>query len=301
MRLIIPAEVEAKLHAYVRSVDTEIAGMGKAKVSDGGEIMLLDVAIYEQEVTGGTADLSSEALAKFQTELIRAGESPKDWVVWWHSHANMGAFFSKRDTDTIDGSDEFQYLISLVVNHKRERKARLDLYHPFRFTQDNLAIVVGTAEEVIPEEIRAEVAEKVKIKTYSWERERGSGGQGRLGFGQHKSTIDFEEVGGGKKVYPASSDDDYVGLPSGVKTPAVIINSSPSFLARSEILEVVTAIEDAITQYEIHGQGDSDACEKLRDDLRGWEEELQQRDRILESIERDMGYGDDYTPAIIKN
>lgn len=184
-KLLIPAEVEAKLNSYVMAVDTEIAGMGKTQITEEGDIMLIDIAIYDQTVTGGTADLSSLALAKFQTELIQNGESPKSWNLWWHSHASMQAFFSGTDTGTIDSSTEYEYLTSLVVNRRRERKARLDVYHPFRFTHENLDIIVGRLEEVIPEDILAEVAQKVHVKTYSYENKAGKGL-----FKEHRDLID---------------------------------------------------------------------------------------------------------------
>lgn len=277
MRLIITAEVEAKLNAYVMAVDTEIAGMGKVKVSDAGDIMLLDVAIYDQVVTGGTADLSTEALAKFQTELIKAGESPEDWVLWWHSHAGMQAFFSGTDTSTIESSTEYQYLVSLVVNRRRERKARLDLYHPFRFTQDNLAIIVGTANEVIPEEIRAEVEAKVKVKTYSWEKKDGVYGEHRTapGFGKHKLLHEQTEHGG--KGYPANSDDDYDAMTSGLGLPRIIRADDPTSLDRDEILTIIDVLEDQIQQHKNNGTTSSDECREMQEDLIDWKYELAAR------------------------
>lgn len=268
MKLIITSEVEAKLHAYVRAVNTEIAGMGKARISHEGDIMLLDVAIYDQEVTGGTADLSTEALARFQTELIQKGESPKDWIVWWHSHADMSAFFSGRDTATIASSDEFQHLISLVVNRRRDRQARLDVFHPFRFTQENLEIVVGTTAFVVPEEIQAEVEEKVKIK--SWPVWKGTSSK----FGFH----DEEEYRHGGKVLPVSNADDYGELRSGLTSPPRIIDpSDPSSLDNDDIYTIVTALKDRIQEFKNTGQEDSSECIDLRDELGDWEYELVQR------------------------
>lgn len=269
MRLIIPAAVEAKLHAYVRSVNTEIAGMGKAKVGDDGNIMLLDVAIYEQEVTGGTADLSSEALAKFQTELIQNGESPKDWIVWWHSHADMSAFFSSRDTSTIDSSNEFQYLVSLVVNRKRERKARVDTYRPFRFTQDNLEIIVGTEEEVVPQEIRDEVAAKVHIKTWAWEGDKG----GVLGFGKNKHLGDGHHGG---KILPARNADDYGTNSSGEK--GLVTTEDNIYLDKDEILAVIDVTKQHMKVHEDRGTIESDDYQNLKDELTAWQWELKSRE-----------------------
>lgn len=284
------AEVEAKLNSYVMAVDTEIAGMGKVRVSEEGDIMLLDVAIYDQTVTGGTADLSSEALARFQMELIQKGESPKDWTLWWHSHASMTAFFSNTDTGTIDASTEYQYLVSLVVNRRRERRARLDLYEPFRFTQYNLAIIVGTAENVIPEEIIAEVAEKVKVKKWSWERR--SPYQDSLGFGKDK--LGDGQHGYEGKAYPASSDDDYDDLQSGVKTePQIIKVPNPSYLDREEILAIIDALREQLREKIREGkEADDEEISDLNDQLLEWREELQNRDDMLGMTDRVRSYYD---------
>lgn len=170
MRLIIPPEVESKIHAYVMAVEGEIAGMGKVKVNeDTGDIVVEDVCIYDQEVTGGTADLSTEALAGFMMEKIQAGESLAPWILWWHSHSNMAAFFSGRDTSTIDGSTDFQHLISLVVNKRRERECRIDTFRPFRMTTEDVSVVVPGSSFIVPEDIKEEVAAKVKEKKTSWQ------------------------------------------------------------------------------------------------------------------------------------
>lgn len=165
MKLIIPQEVEAKIHDYVMSVDSEIAGMGKVRIIDPETVIVEEVMIYEQTVTEATADLSPQAIAKWQTALVKAGESPKNWRLWWHSHDTMPAFFSARDTATIDDQSEGDWMISLVVNKRRERQARLDLYRPFRMFMDKLEIQIGDGVEVeytVPADIAAEVALKVK-------------------------------------------------------------------------------------------------------------------------------------------
>lgn len=167
MKLIIPKEIEAKIHAYVMAVDSEIAGMGKVHV-EGTNIIVDDVMIYEQKVTGATADLSQEAIAKWLTELVRAGGSPRDWKLWWHSHHTMSAFFSGRDTATIDLQTESDWLVSLVVNTKREREARIDLYRPFRISETDLDIeIAGESAFVVPPEIAEEVARKVSRPVYT--------------------------------------------------------------------------------------------------------------------------------------
>lgn len=263
------AEVEAKLNAYVMSVNTEIAGMGKATVNPNGDIVMVDLAIYEQIVTGGTADLSSEALAKFQTELIQKGESPKDWIVWWHSHANMAAYFSDTDTGTIESSTEYQYLVSLVVNRRRERKARLDLYQPFRFTKDNLEIIVGTTQDTIPDEILAEVKQKVHIKSYAWDNDGRKDGQYQLGFGKHTTYQTHDKRQGG------------------IRSAGEIIRADqPELLDSDEIYAIIDNLREKLQEYIRAGKSADPECEDVRDEIEEWNIELDSRDKHVEELSR---------------
>lgn len=143
MKLIIPAELERKLDAYVQAVNAEIAGMGEIELRDDGNIWVTDIAIYTQNVTSGTADLSPQALAAFQTELIKSGRSPKKWNLWWHSHNDFAAFFSGTDTGTIAASTEYDSIVSLVVNKKGERKCRIDYHRPWPMFMDNVLVQVA--------------------------------------------------------------------------------------------------------------------------------------------------------------
>lgn len=195
MKLIIPAAIERRLNAYVQGVNAEIAGMGEIEMREDGNLWVTDIAIYDQEVTSGTADLSPQALAFFQTELIKGGRSPKNWKLWWHSHNTFGAFFSGTDTNTIAGSTEFDVVVSMVVNKKKERMCRIDYHRPIPMTMINVAVEVApeinaatlaVEEEIFqhmqaiedlqkkrdevneeePEGIAEEIAAKVRIKNH---------------------------------------------------------------------------------------------------------------------------------------
>lgn len=129
--LFLEQRAAEKLWAYTMLCKTEISGLGKVTVVEGN-IVVSDLAIFDQKVSSAHSTIPAEALAKFQDERVKAGESMKEWCLWWHSHAEMGVFFSGTDTATIDESSMFPYLVSLVVNRKRETKARLDIYTPVR-------------------------------------------------------------------------------------------------------------------------------------------------------------------------
>jgi len=271
MKLIIPKEVEERIHGYAMSVDSEIAGMGKVRV-EGDSIIVEEVMIYDQEATGATADLSQEAIAKWLTELVRAGDSPKMWKLWFHSHHTMPAFFSGRDTATIDGQTEGDWLVSLVVNCKREREARLDLYRPFRMFLTDLEIEIqGTEAYTVPADIAEEVARKVKrpAPTIGYAYKPVSTIEATIGLHRYCPTFTMDT----KECY----------MPYGKNTSAVYANcaskefkkkygASPFIEEEEEytkpsLTTLTKDLEARITQYENAGAGDTTECKELAREL----------------------------------
>lgn len=133
--LEISAHANQKLRAYIDGCKTEISGLGKIKETENG-FQLVDVEILKQTVTGATTELDEDALGAFAFELHEQEEDLREWVCWWHSHANMKAFFSGTDIATIKETTEQKYLVSLVGNHAGDWKARLDIYEPAHATAE---------------------------------------------------------------------------------------------------------------------------------------------------------------------
>lgn len=299
MKLILPAAIERRLHAFVTEVPGEIAGMGAIEVRDDGNMWVTDIAIYEQKVTGGTADLSPEALARFQVQLIKEGKSPKNWYLWWHSHASMSAFFSGTDTGTIESSNEFDHVVSLVVNKARSRMCRFDTHRingiPLRTTTLNVTIEVQ--EEVNPEaakiealidslqeeikiargrksnlstglpaeeleRIKAEIAEKVTQKV--WERPA-------MGFGSdvHGSQKDISFMG-------EEYDENWSRRRKKDGTVTTRLHGIER-LDENEVLLNIETLQTMIKSHEAHGNGDSAECEELRDELDAWYRAIQRQ------------------------
>lgn len=151
-----------KMKAYVDLCEFEISGLGKVEIIDG-DMVVTDVAIFEQTVSAAHSDISGASLAKFQTELIKKGESPKAWFLWWHSHAKMSTFFSGTDTSTIDSSTDFPMMLSIVTNHQHEFSARFDLYRPLRMTQILKVEILEEEDDETTEACRKEIAKKVSV------------------------------------------------------------------------------------------------------------------------------------------
>ena len=138
-------------------------------------------------MSGAHSDIETEALAKFQVELVQKGEDLSLWKLWWHSHATMGVFWSGTDTDTIDKSTEFEYLVSLVTNHKHEIKARVDTFKPLRLYADMEVEIMEEYDEALKKTCDEEIAQKVKKPAYPAYKES------RAGF---KTGFDYGYFGG---------------------------------------------------------------------------------------------------------
>lgn len=151
-----------KMHHYIDACRGEVSGMGKCVQHEDGTIVVTDCTIFEQEVTGAHSDIDTASLARFQCELIGKGEDVGQWRVWWHSHANMATFWSGTDTNTIDSSTEFQYLVSIVSNHAHDVKCRVDVYTPFRMHADVQIEVETVYNEELKKTCLEEISQKVR-------------------------------------------------------------------------------------------------------------------------------------------
>ena len=113
-----------KMMEYAKHATGEISGIGVEK-----ENVIYDIAIFEQKCSTSDTELDMEDLVKYITKL--ANENPdkvEHMKVWWHSHSNMGCFWSSTDDDNIKNMmDNMKKLISIVVNKKGEFKTRIDL------------------------------------------------------------------------------------------------------------------------------------------------------------------------------
>lgn len=128
MKVIIQHKAAIKLKYFIDLTDDEISGMGKSFIKDNN-IIIQDFIIFNQTCSSVNTDIDSQGIAKFLYELQKKGERTEDWGLWWHSHADMGVFWSEQDDKTIrEHSGGGSHLISLVSNKKGEFKSRLDIF-----------------------------------------------------------------------------------------------------------------------------------------------------------------------------
>lgn len=166
--VIIPRPVYEKLFMYVRNITTEVSGLGLVK-NVGNNIIIEDIFIVKQVCSTGNTKLDNEDLSKKLDEIIKSGGDPTAMRLWWHSHANMSVFWSSTDDACCDAYATNSYMVSLVVNHDRDLKCRLDFFHPFRITLDNVPVEVEdniTEQDKLEEKCIKEMKKKVSKREY---------------------------------------------------------------------------------------------------------------------------------------
>jgi hypothetical protein len=163
----ITQEAKSHLDAYVDICPDEISGLGH--VTRKGNVLTIEsILLFTQEVSSGSTDLDGDDVAKFIQEAIQGGQDPSTLKLWWHSHVNMGTFWSGTDTSTIDRFLN-GWMLSIVTNKKREYKTRLDIYEPspIRIIMDDLHLYVQSeTDTTLIKRLETEVRQKVRKKTY---------------------------------------------------------------------------------------------------------------------------------------
>lgn len=124
-KIYMTPKVNAQIEHLVAECPTEINGIGR--VSPLGDDFLIDeIAVLKQEATAASVMVDTEDFANF----IAHREDAHLWRLQWHSHANMGVFWSMQDEDAIETIGETaEWLISIVTNKQGQFLCRLDVFN----------------------------------------------------------------------------------------------------------------------------------------------------------------------------
>jgi proteasome lid subunit RPN8/RPN11 len=144
------------------SEQDEIGGMAIIKLDkddDDKKYIISDPVILKQETSGANCVLDKEALANYYVDMaLKHGNNIQ--FLWWHSHANMGAFWSGTDTNTMKEYKSGKWSAFLVVNIKEEYKFRIQVWEPQEMYIDTDLEILGQSSRKIPQSIVKEVEEK---------------------------------------------------------------------------------------------------------------------------------------------
>lgn len=170
MKIIFPVREFQKLRAYVMGTKSEISGLGKIEILNSDEILIEEIKIFRQIVSGAETVIDRKALAKFYDDLMIKGDDLSKWKLWWHSHCDMEAFFSGTDTKTIEDFDNEMpvdnWMLSIVTNHSGKLIPRIDIFQPIRCTVTEIDWDITFEDRELESEVLDEITEKVTIHRF---------------------------------------------------------------------------------------------------------------------------------------
>ena len=147
---------------------TEIGGMAVTIQDKDGDWQIKDPVIMKQEVSAALCELDKTELATYYSKMEMKYKKNNMRFCWWHSHAEMQAFWSGTDTNTIDEYSDGDLSFALVVNVKEEYKCRVSVWKPFTMHEDVELNIVSKANDKfkIPRKIETEVVEACSVPKY---------------------------------------------------------------------------------------------------------------------------------------
>ena len=181
--LILDKKVHQKIMHWVHKAPGEISGFGMVQVIDGIP-RITDAFLCEQKNSGASTEMDAEDILKAMT---MAENLPGEMRWWWHSHADMGVFWSGTDLDTIYDLGHAGWCFSTVFNKKGETRSAFFGMVPVHSFADEIRLIIN---EPVAEEEKA-----------SWDKEYDEKAKPIHRYPMYPSTIG---------TYPLSAERDDV-------------------------------------------------------------------------------------------
>ena len=165
--MLLSAEAERQLRVWTQAAKGEFSCFSVTEIDESGAIVVKKFFLPEQICTESHTSPDRESMGMLMTELVKGGYDVSDLRCWAHSHADMDCFWSSEDADTIEQMDNGDWLISIVTNKAGHFRARLDLYHPWRITVDQIKLGFLSSVER-DDALEKELHEKVNTSVTTW-------------------------------------------------------------------------------------------------------------------------------------
>jgi len=119
MKVLIDPVAQAKIDFWIDKAVGEVSGLGNVEQLDDGTLYVNDVILLEQQNHATETEIDDAAVSKAMFDLK---DAPGTLNFWWHSHVNMGVFWSGTDTDTMQQLGKNGWFLSTVFNKKGESR-----------------------------------------------------------------------------------------------------------------------------------------------------------------------------------
>lgn len=125
MKLKIPINIHAQISLCVEKCAGEVSGLGRVKYDASTDTLeVTKIYLPKQVVTSTSTDIDKDSI--FEIEATEQTDSHLGFLCYhWHSHANMGVFFSSTDKETYQEIGKQGLCVASVFNKKGETKSCL--------------------------------------------------------------------------------------------------------------------------------------------------------------------------------
>lgn len=162
-----------KIMYWVDKAPGEISGLGHVE-KRGDTFYITDAFLLPQKNASSSTDIEPDDVAK---AMFDRRNVPGEIQFWWHSHVNMGVFWSGTDTDTMQKICEGGYFISTVFNKKRETKTAFCIGQPILAIVDDVPLLrESLMTDEIEKALSVEYDANVKVYTHTLPSYRGYSG-----------------------------------------------------------------------------------------------------------------------------
>lgn len=116
--LVIPDAVYQKVMFWINKSNQEVSGFGSLNYdADKGLFTVRDAILLKQKVGPASTEIDPAAIGKAMYEMR---DEPNALKWHWHSHVNMGVFWSADDRKLIDELGSQGWILASVFNKSRE-------------------------------------------------------------------------------------------------------------------------------------------------------------------------------------
>lgn len=163
IRVQVEAAAMAKFWNWVDIARGEVSALGLVdEIYDAisgavSELIVTDFILVKQHCSADETTMDAAAVSQLMLDMEQQNIESSKLRCWAHSHGSMSVFWSGTDDDCIAGLANSGYLLSLVVNKKRESQMRLDMYHPAHLYLTDLVwevrypLIDGLAQQCLSE------------------------------------------------------------------------------------------------------------------------------------------------------
>lgn len=161
MKVEISEEVYRKVLYWVdRAKNQEVSGLGTILLDrETNTMRVVSAMLLPQKNQSTHTEIEAAAVAKAMFELR---DAPGELKWWWHSHVQMGVFWSGTDKDTIKEWGDNGWVLATVFNQKREKRSAF-------YSRDGMITPLGQSSLFL-DEIPTEVGGANEY-TKLWEKE----------------------------------------------------------------------------------------------------------------------------------